>query len=222
MNAPPRICLIHALTASISPIEDVFARIWPEAVLVNLLDDSLSADVAHDGEIIAAMTQRFIDLTRYAVSSGADAVLFSCSAFNRCIEAARQSVEIPVLKPDEAMIEQALGYGPRIGLLTTFLPTLASATEHIQDRARSLGIVPELESHLVEGALAALRAGDGVTHDRLIAASMESLGDCDVVMLAQYSMARAAVNLNTRTPVLTSPGAAVEKLRNLLGSPACH
>jgi len=79
----PRINLIHALTASITPIEDVFARTWPEAVLVNLLDDSLSVDVARDGKITEAMTQRFIDLTRYAVATGADAVLFTCSAFNQ-------------------------------------------------------------------------------------------------------------------------------------------
>ncbi len=212
----PRVCLIHAIKTSITPIEDAFLQHWPAAERFNLLDDSLSVDLNRDREITETMTQRFVDLARYGARTRADAVLFCCSAFSRCIDAAREAVEIPVLKPDESMIELAMGYGPRLGLLTTFLPTMASTTEQIQSRARALGIVPELQTHLVDGALTALQAGDGITHDRLIAASLETLDDCDVVMLAQFSMARAAANLNTLIPVLTSPGAAVAKLRNLL------
>ena len=44
-----RIALIHALKHSIVPIEASFAKLWPEARLMNLLDDSLSADLARDG-----------------------------------------------------------------------------------------------------------------------------------------------------------------------------
>ena len=44
-----RIALIHALKHSLVPIEASFARLWPDASLMNLLDDSLSADVARDG-----------------------------------------------------------------------------------------------------------------------------------------------------------------------------
>jgi hypothetical protein len=54
-----RIALVHALKHSIVPIEAAFASHWPEARLMNLLDDSLSADVARDGGITAAMTERF-------------------------------------------------------------------------------------------------------------------------------------------------------------------
>jgi len=40
-----RIALIHALQHSIQPIEQAFARLWPEAELANLLDDTLSTDL---------------------------------------------------------------------------------------------------------------------------------------------------------------------------------
>ena len=100
-----RIALIHALKHSIVPIETSFARLWPDAVLMNLLDDSLSADLARDGRLTEAMTQRFLSLGRYAASTGADAILFTCSAFGPCIEAvARAQAPMPVLKPNEAMI----------------------------------------------------------------------------------------------------------------------
>src|SRR5712675_569926 len=121
-----RIALIHALKHSIVPIEASFARLWPDASLMNLLDDSLSADVARDG-LSATMTDRFLSLGRYATSTGADAILFTCSAFGPCIEAvAREHAPMPVLKPNAAMIEQAAARGSKIGLLSTFAPTLAS------------------------------------------------------------------------------------------------
>src|SRR6476661_2560706 len=121
-----RITLVHALKHSIVPIEASFARLWPDAQLMNLLDDSLSADLARDGGLSEAMTARFLGLGRYAAGTGSDAILFTCSAFGPCIEAvARAQAPMSVLKPNEAMIEQAVTMGQRIGLLSTFAPTLA-------------------------------------------------------------------------------------------------
>ena len=109
-----RITLVHALKHSIVPIEASFARLWPDARLMNLLDDSLSADLARDGGLTDAMTERFLNLGRYAAGTGSDAILFTCSAFGPCIEAvARAHAPMPVLKPNEAMIEQAVTQGPQ-------------------------------------------------------------------------------------------------------------
>src|ERR1700739_3732958 len=121
-----RIALIHALKHSILPIETSFAQLWPDARLMNLMDDSLSADLAQDGRLTDRMTERFQALGRYVAGTGADAILFTCSAFGPCIEAvARVHAPMPVLKPNEAMIEQAVSRGRKIGLLSTFPPTLA-------------------------------------------------------------------------------------------------
>ena len=208
-----RIALIHALKHSIAPVEAAFARLWSAATLMNLVDDSLSADVARDGRITEAMTQRFLTLGRYAASTGADAILFTCSAFGPCIEAvAREHAPMPVLKPNEAMIEQAIGLGRKIGLLATFAPTLVSMPPEFP---RSVEVVPKL----AEGALAALDRGDRAEHDRLVAEAARDLRDCDLVALAQYSMAPAAALVAEASgrPVLTTPDSAVQKLKELLG-----
>src|SRR3954452_19898885 len=148
MTTLPRIALIHALKHSIAPVEAAFARLWPDARLMNLLDDSLSADLARDGALSDAMTERFLALGRYAAGTGSDAILFTCSAFGPCIEAvARAQTPMPVLKPNEAMIEQAAAKGRKIGLLATSAPTLASMPQEFPD---SVKIVPKL----AEGALA--------------------------------------------------------------------
>lgn len=208
-----RITLVHALKHSIVPIEAAFAKLWPDARLMNLLDDSLSADLARDGGLSEAMTKRFLSLGRYAAGTGSNAILFTCSAFGPCIEAvARAHAPMPVLKPNEAMIEQASARGRRIGLLSTFAPTLVSMPPEFP---ASVEIVPKL----AEGALAALDRGDRATHDRLVVEASKDLRDCDLIALAQYSMAPAAeaVAAATGRPVLTTPDSAVRKLMKLLG-----
>jgi len=208
-----RIALIHALRHSPPPIEAAFAEAWPEARLMNLLDDSLSADLARDGALTPAMTQRFLTLGRYARGTGADGVLFSCSAFGPCIEAvAADLAPIPALKPNAAAIEEAVAIGKRIGLLATFPGTLASMPPEFP---AGVQVVP----CLAEGALAALDAGDVETHDRLAAEAARRLAGCDVILLGQFSLARAAraVSATTGLPVVTTPGSAVRQLRALLG-----
>jgi hypothetical protein len=215
-----RIALIHALKHSIAPIEASFARIWPEAQLANLLDDTLSSDLARSGELTPAMGARFLDLARYARSCGADGILFTCSAFGPCIEAcARELAPTPVLKPNEAMIEDAValaGAQGRIGLLATFAPTLATMP------AEFAAVAPDatLISVLASGALAALNRGDGTEHDRLAAEAARELEGCDVVALAQFSLSSAASRVadTTGQTVLTTPDSAVRKLRRLLSA----
>ena len=207
-----RIALVHALKHSIVPIEAAFASHWPEASLMNLLDDSLSADVARDGRITDAMTERFLRLGRYAAGAGADAILFTCSAFGACIEAvAREQAPMPVLKPNEAMIEQAAGKGRKIGLLSTFPPTLVSMPPEFP---ASVEVVPKLAA----GALAALDRGDRAEHDRLVGEAAKDLRDCDLIALAQYSMAPAAslVAQISGLQVVTTPDSAVLKLKRAL------
>jgi hypothetical protein len=70
----PRIALIHALAHSVAPVNEAFERAWPEAVRMNLLDDSLSADLAR--------------------GTGLDARWFSRSATMPSAPARRRSVHV--------------------------------------------------------------------------------------------------------------------------------
>ncbi|CAN5847391.1 aspartate/glutamate racemase family protein [soil metagenome] len=207
-----RIALIHALTHSIAPINDAFARDWPEAVRMNLLDDSLSADLGRTARgLDDAMHARFMVLGDYAVSTGADGILFTCSAFGSCIEAvAARHPGIPVLKPNEAMVAQAQAGIGKLGLIATFAPTLVSMPPEF-------GPDVALDTALAEGALDALNAGDGARHDALIAEQAAWLRDrgCTRIALAQFSMARArsACEDASGLPVLTTVDSAVAALR---------
>lgn len=213
-----RIALIHALAHSPAPINAALARDWPEAERMNLLDDSLSADLARAGRLDAAMTRRFLTLADYCVDQGAEGILFTCSAFGPCIEAVQaRHPGLPVLKPNEAMIEEALALagqrGGRIGLVASFAPTLQSMPpEFPADQAPLCA--------LAAGSMDALNAGDLAAHDEgALAAALGLLAQgCSVIALAQFSLARAAamVGQGTGLPVLTTVDSAVRKLRRLV------
>jgi len=214
-----RIALIHAVRVAMDPIAGAFARGWPEAETVNLLDDGLSRDLERRGTLAGPMTERIGALAGYAANGlGADAILYTCSAFGTAIDAARAASRIPVLKPNEAMLEAALEAGRRIALVATFAPTLPSMTGELQALARARNAEVEITPLFVPGAMKALDAGDGDAHDRLIAEAARPLAGLDAILLAQFSMARAApaVAAATAGKVLTSPETAVAKLRRLM------
>jgi len=210
-----RIALIHAVTVAIDPVRDAFAELWPEAKLINLLDDSLSPARARDEHLTPAMSRRIGDLGRYAVATGADGVLYTCSAFGPAIEAFAASATMPVLKPNEAMFARALAAGRRIGMLATFRPSVASMEEEFREAAAAIASDATIQTVLVEGALDALKGGDAATHNHLLAEAALGLRHCEAVMLAHFSTSRAfdAVSAALDRPVLTSPRAAVEALR---------
>ncbi len=212
--------LIHALRDSVAPIHAAFASAWPEAETHDLLDTSLSADLAAAGGILDdKMITRFRTLGAYAAAAGpgerrSDAILFTCSAFGAAIDAVKQDQTIPVLKPNESAFAEALTRGSTIALLVTFAPALSAMTAELMAARSGVSVV----GRLVPGALAALQAGTPEEHDRRIAEIAADLPPVDAIVLGQFSMARAAPAVRARVAVavLTTPDSAVAALRRQL------
>ena len=213
----PRIALVHAMPVAIEPVAQVFRENWPQARITHLLDDSLPPDLTAAGSITPAIVDRFVTLARYCESSGANAILFTCSAFGTAIEAARDAVKVPVLKPNEAMLDEALAAGSQLAVLATFEPSIPSLKKEFEELASSRGIQLKLQTRTIPAAIAALQRGQGVEHDRLIEAAAAELAPCDAVVLGQFSMARAAARLAMASgrKVLTSPHSAVTRLKQM-------
>ncbi|WP_235971649.1 aspartate/glutamate racemase family protein [Azohydromonas caseinilytica] len=217
-HSTPRIALIHAVYVAMAPVEAAFQERWPQARRVNLVDDALPADLERDGRLTDAMRARIRRLAQHAITDGAYAVLFTCSAFGEAIAAAAAELPVPVLKPNEAMFEAALRAGRRIGMLATFGAAVPAMEEEFRALARERGIDASLEVVCLPEALAAAKAGDMATHDRLHVESAPRLAHCDAVMLAHFSNSRAleAVQAVLTCPVLTAPSAAIQTLQTRL------
>jgi Asp/Glu/hydantoin racemase len=208
------------MQVAIDPVADAFRQLWPAARVTNLLDESLAPDLAAAGSITPAITERFVTLARYSENCGASAVLFTCSAFGTAIEEAKRSVGIPVLKPNEAMLEEALLAGSRVTLLATFEPSIPSLRTELEQLALTRGIKLEIRTRAIPAAVAALQQGRGAEHDKLIVAAAADIGKCDALVLGQFSMARAAPGIPPAPgrKILTSPHSAVNRLKQIFAA----
>lgn len=220
MAAAPRITLLHATPVAMEPIRNAFARRWPAAETVNLLDDGLSIDRARETELTEAMIERFVSFGRYAHSTGADGILITCSAFGPAIDRLIDELPIPVLKPNEAMFRAAISQGNNIGMLATFAPAVATMTEEFDDFVREGSATASLTTIVVDRAIDLLRQGDASTHNELVAARAPELQNSDAIMLAHFSTSRAAeaVRKVVDVPVLTAPDAAVDLMKQLIAA----
>ena len=215
MPAKPRIALIHATRVAIDPIENAAQKLWPEAETISILDEGLSVDRSKSSELTGDLLRRIVDLSRYAEAAQADGVLFTCSAFGAAIERANFEACIPIMKPNEAMFDQAFSYGDRIAMIYTFKPAAGGMEEEFRETAAERGRSATVTSYFCDNALAAKQSGNDALHNELIAETAASIKDADVILLAQFSMAGAAEEVRkcTTLPVLTSPEAALKEIR---------
>ncbi len=220
MNPAPNIVLFHVHKDAMEAAVRAFAEDWPEARISNILEDGLFQWVRETGGVVPEMYGAFQTLTRYAVERGAEGILYSCSAFGECIDACIAEFGLPMLKPNDAMIEKALDHGSRIAVVATVAATIPTISVEIEEMAAKRGQTVELAPYVVDGAFDALAGGDAARHDRLVAEAAREIADCDVIALAQFTLSRAApaVAAVSDIPVLNSPAAAVAKLRELLAA----
>lgn len=219
MSTAPRIFLVHAVDVSMAPASNSFKKLWPEASIVNLLDESLAIDMLADGKMTPRMVERFARLGQYCVDAGADAILFTCSAFGEAINNLKTLQRIPILTPNQAMFEELLEIGGKAAMLTTFTPSVQALRSELSDMATTLGVKPDVDSFMVDGALDELLAQRGDAHDRLIAQRVNGLSQYPTIVLGQFSMAQAAQHpeIKSSARLLTTPDCAVRKLKGLLG-----
>lgn len=222
MAKAPRIVLLHATPIAMAPVQTAFALAWPDAEIVNLLDDGLTIDRARETDLSPRMIARFVAFGQYGAATDADGILVTCSAFGPAIDQLAASLQIPVLKPNEAMFHAAVAAGTNIGMLATFGPSVPTMTDEFNEYVASLASKATLTTIVVPDAIDRLRAGDADTHNRLVAEYAPRLAGCDAIMLAHFSTSRAAaaVRATVAVPVYTAPEAAVTRMRALVAARA--
>jgi hypothetical protein len=217
---PKRIFLVHPTPLSMPPIDAAFKTLWAEAQVLNLLDESLYADVGVNGELTPSLYERVASLFRHCAASGADGIVFSGSTFGPAVEQGRKDIKVPVLRIEEGMMDEAVARGGSILLLSTQKRALPVVRATLDQSAKREGKSPEIKELWVAGARDALVAGDNDKHDRLIAEQAAAAGDFDTIVLSMISMApaRAKMPPALAAKTLTSGEAAVARLRKLLGA----
>lgn len=212
-----RISLVHPSRHSVAPIERAFRTGWPEADIMSVIDDALYADVDSEGNMPANMPDRILALFRHCQASGASGIVFTGSTFGRAVDKVRGEVDVPVLKPDEAMAEHVAARGQAISLVCTAKRALPVIESNIVQAALRQNRQIAVRTHWVPNAQAEMAAGNPEKHNQLIAEVVESLPEEELVVLGQLSMEPALdlIAPPRRDNILTGSSATVNKMRAL-------
>ncbi|MCK2216195.1 aspartate/glutamate racemase family protein [Actinomadura sp. ATCC 31491] len=214
MSTPTgKIAMLHTVPALAAPLGELAAEVRPGAQIVHFADESLLQDTIAHGGPPPHVLRRLVAYAAFAKESGAETLLVTCSSIGEAAERARPFAELPILRIDQPMAEEAVATGERVGVLATLATTLGPTTRAVRRAAARRGLRREIVPHLCEGAFEALRAGDAARHDALVLAGFGELaGKADVVVLAQASMARIVTRAAAGVPVLSSPRSGVAQL----------
>ena len=215
-----KLALLHTVASLIEPFRTLCYELMPEVDVFNIVDEGVLRKTIEAGGLTPNIHKRVADHVVFAKEAGADAILVTCSSISPCVDVAQYVVDIPVIKIDEAMVEEAVRVGKRIGVIATSPTTLEPTTSLVMAKAREKGKRVSIKSVLCKGAFDAIVSGDTDTHDRLVRKELRDLArEVDVVILAQASMARVVESIEERgrkTPILTSPRFALERTKQLL------
>ncbi|MBO9204071.1 MULTISPECIES: aspartate/glutamate racemase family protein [Niastella] len=212
--------LIHTSATLVPMFQQLVSEHMPQVKVFNIVDDSLIKNTIACGELTPTTARRVVNYVGSAELAGADFILVTCSSIGAAVEAAAELTNVPVLRVDQPMADQAVRTGKRIGVIATLSTTLQPTSDLVKRRAAVAGKDIELQAVLCEGAFDALMSGDGAKHDEMVGKALRELSaKVDVIVLAQASMARVADALSPedkKVPILASPGIAVQHIASIL------
>lgn len=217
---PERLVLIHAVPALIGTFNQLGSELLPGVQLLHVLDEMILERVRQRGSLDEADVERLRNHVASAERVHASGVLVTCSMLSPCVDEVQPELRIPLIKIDDAMVQRAVALGARIGMVATNIDTLEPSAQLLYEHAARIGKAILVVPGFVPNAFAALRNGDGATHDRLVKAKILELApSVDLIVLAQASMARVLDALGTDevvVPILSSPHLALEQVRVVL------
>ena len=214
-----KVAVIHTSFVSVDDHKRFFKELMPDVTMVNIVDDSLLAEVLANGGLTKNVTRRVCTYAREAEAMGADLILNQCSSVGEAVDVARGMINIPIIKVDEPMAEEAVAIGGTIAVIATVASTLAPSVRLIERVAAREGKTPDIKECLVEGAFDILYyKGDKETHNKMTVARIrEEAKNADTIVLAQGSMICLLPELeDLSVPVLTSPYSGDVRVRDVL------
>ena len=203
--AAPHVCILQT---SFAKREDTVAFLKEKVpgVRVEFITDStLLTDVRANGGPSQAVIDRMTLYAKAAEISGADLIVNSCSTVGEVADIYAKEVNVPVMKIDLPMAQEAVRLGTMIEKVGAEQGKKMECTQYLQNPAWD-----------------ALQAGHPEEHNRILMESIRELDKMgyDAIVMAQVSMRALLPDLkDVKTPLLCSffsgYGAIADKLNEI-------
>ena len=212
-----RVTMIHAVAESIPPVRLAFSEEFPEAEVINVLDEGLLIDF--DDHLTPHLRRRMSNLIGYCRDNQADAIGLACSVYAPVVDSAKDLIDVPLVSSYGPVMADAVAAGHRIGLIASVAATMRDSEHYLRLAAEEAGKVVEPHLCLAEDLITVMRAeGQSGLERRLEEEVMKLAPDVDVVLLGQFSFAAALEHLQkvSPVPVLSAPHSSARAQKRLL------
>ena len=215
-----KITLIHTVKSIYNSFPSLLtSSLGEEVKLTNVVDEILISNTLEKGEFNSWNMERLLSDMKCAEEEDSDLLVVTCSSLTPYALLLSSSINKKVITIDSAMCRKAAHLGKRILVLATAPTTVKPTMDRISMELKELNKEAELISSLRVDAMDALKRGDEEEHNRILAQEASKYKDCDVVVLAQASMAiaKGSVEKMGSWTVLTSPESCIEEIKEFYG-----
>jgi hypothetical protein len=206
------IAFLHTSPVHVETFTRLASAAAPEVKVDHVVAEDLLAQAQRAGAGEPALVDRVQEAMGSAADRGAAVVICTCSTIGGAAERTPTGGRFVAMRIDRAMADRAAQLGPRVLVVAALESTLEPTAQLIRESAAAMAAEVELKHLLVEGAWAHFLRQDPVAYAQVVASAVRAAaGTCDVVVLAQASMAPAAAMLaDLSVEVLTSPELGVQ------------
>ena len=202
-----KITIIHTVRQGYLRLGDEICAEIPEVAIANILDDELAREAVECG-ITAHLTNRFLLAAKLAESIHPELIVCACTSMIPLIDVVRPFLQAPSM-------------GNRVAIFATAVSALLPTKEKYEAEVRAQGAGPkEISTFVCPKANEYMRNGDIEAHDRLVLEAANKIKNVDVIILAQYSMAHLANQIEKicGCPVMGSGKYCIEEIKRILKS----
>ena len=206
-----RIGFLHTSPVHTPTFDRLVADIDPDLETVDVVDESLLDKARRTGPTHPDVVDGIAAALDKLELAGASTIVCTCSTIGGEAERLGTQRDIDVARVDRAMAEAAIAAGTRIAVVAALESTFDPTRRLLESVASSCGVSVDITTVLCDGAWDAFEAGEHDRYLRAVATTCASLdGSYDVIVLAQASMADAALLFDGSTTILSSPALAVD------------
>jgi Asp/Glu/hydantoin racemase len=207
----PTIGFLHTADVHVGTFDRLVAERAPGATTVHEVRADLLDSARRHGLADPAIATGIAQSVAALETQGADVIVCTCSTIGGLAERAPATTRVPVLRIDRPMAASAVRQARRIAVVAAVESTIEPTLSLLRDEAVSAGVDVEIESLPCFDAWPLFESGDLDGYHRFIAAHVDAIDESyDVVVLAQATMAQAAVLTAQPGRVRSSPAAAVD------------
>ena len=210
------IAFLHTSPAHISTFDRLLKELAPSVQTRHIVAEAYLDEARLNGvtpDLAERITKRLLD-----AATEANVVICTCSTIGSVATTADQLSDKPILRVDQPMAERAVMLGKRIVIAATLADTLIPTRTLIEEAALAAKRSVTLNEAVAENAWPFFEQGNMKDYCAAIAEMLRTIAPyCDLVVLAQASMAPAAeLCPQVAIPILSSPRLAIENALDYL------